>query len=388
MNTLRKNLERHMNELCLQIGSRHCGSIGEAAAAGYIESVFRNLGVDVVREEYPVRGWTFRSFELWNVTRNRAVPSATACYFSNRIEAEDHLLRIKASEVYKLDQLPVKGRLCFVEFWSGMDGVMGRNTIAEELDRLGAAGAIFISNIHTALAPSTKIERSPFLKTLGVAAVSQEGAFDLARNPDDVYRLKIDAEGFDHRSCNVIARIEKKTCDDKGVFGCHYDTAPLVQGAGDNAAGTAMLLELVRLLKDNSSGWSLDFSAFSAEEYVPKDFPPGSGDYVERHRHEKIRWFLNLDDFGLLVANPMIQIGHREKLPALTLPYDVMTAEQNGDDKPFFHAGIPTIWFSDRQPFHVLHTREDSIDKIDFNKMEEGVGYVLDTFRQLTGEKK
>ena len=388
MNILRENLERHMHELCLQIGSRHCGSAGEAAAADYIESVFKNMGMDVVREEYPVRGWDFRSFELWNVTQNRAVPSATACYFSNRINVEGPLLRIKAAEINKLEQLPLKGRLCFVEFWSGMDGVMGRNKIAEELDRLGAVGAIFISNIHTDLAPSTKIERSPFLKKLGVAAVSQNGAFDLARNLDDIYRLKIDAEGFDHRSCNVIARLEGKTGADKGVFGCHYDTAPLIQGAGDNATGTAMLLELTRLLKDNSSTWSLDFCAFSAEEYIPEKFPPGSENYVQRHGHENIRWFFNLDNFGLLVADPVIQIGHRDKLPALTLPYEAITAKQSGDDKTFFHAGIPTIWFSDRQPFHILHTKEDSIDKIDFNKMEEGVGHILATFRQLTEEKK
>ena len=46
MDQIRKNLERHLTELCLRIGSRHTGSAGEKAAADYLEKVFREKGIE------------------------------------------------------------------------------------------------------------------------------------------------------------------------------------------------------------------------------------------------------------------------------------------------------------------------------------------------------
>ena len=50
MHKVQENLERHMTELCLRIGSRHIGSPGEAAAANYIEQTFREYGYPTFRE--------------------------------------------------------------------------------------------------------------------------------------------------------------------------------------------------------------------------------------------------------------------------------------------------------------------------------------------------
>lgn len=387
MDKIRENLERHMNELCLRIGSKHVGAPGEAEAMDYIEQEFRAVGHDVVRETYPTRGWEFKSFEFINVTRGYAVPVAVPCFFSNRVDIEDKLLWLNKHDLPKLPELPVKGRLCMLEYWSGPSEVMGRNQIAEELDRLGAAAAIFISNEHTALAPSTKIQRSPFLKQLGTCAVAQEGALALARYRHDTYRLRIDARCFDHTSANVIAR--QIGNGPKGVIGAHYDTAPLVQGAGDNASGTAMILELARLLKDINPGWNLDFAAFGAEEYIPESLAPGSGDYVARHKGEDIRWLFNFDDFGLLIGDPFIKVGHGEKLPPLySKRYPVVPSTVcSGDDKAFYQLGIPTIWYYDKNPFYYLHTAEDNLDKIDFDKMAAGVADSVELFKQLTASE-
>ena len=386
MKDLRNNLERHMKELCLAAGSRHVGSPGEKIAADYIWNVFSDYGFTVRRESFPVTGWDFRSFELINVTRKTAVPDSTACFFSRPADVEGKLFWIYPDDVSKIDELPVAGRICMVEFWNGMAGVMGRNSIAEKLDDCGAAVAIFISNIHTSFAPSTKIERSPFLKKMGAAAVAQRGAYDLARHKDDVYRIRIDADCFDHTSENIIAG-RPGNGSGKAVFGAHYDTAPLIQGAGDDAAGTAMLLELARLLKNGLPGWELDFAAFSAEEYIPENLPPGSGDYLARHGSEDIRWFMNFDDFGLLIGEPCIKVGFPEKLPPLApRRYPFCAADQCGDDKGFHQAGIPDVWYYDRSPFHQLHTAEDTIDIIDFGKMVDGVTDAIALANDLCGK--
>lgn len=384
MEQFRNNIERHLIELCLRIGSRHLGSPGEAAAADYIEKVFQEYGYPTVRESYPVIGWNFESFELINLTRQRPVPAAVACFFSNSVEVEGQLLWLKHADIAKLAEISVTGRICMVEYWTNDYDVMGLNQIAEELDRLGAAAAIFLSTLHTSLAPSTKIQRSPFLKQLGTCAVAEAGAFDLALHRHDQYRLKIRASCFPHTSANIIARRSGGSA--KGVLGAHYDTAPLIQGAADNASGTVMLLELARLLRQERTGWSLDFAAFSAEEYVPKTLPPGSADYIERHRAENLQWFMNFDDYGAIIGEPKLEICFPEKLPPLhpgSVPHRTVK-KHDGDAKAFHEAGIPTLWYYDRNVYETLHTVRDSLDYLDLDQMAVGVLDALSIVRQLT----
>ena len=387
MQQIRMNLEKHMRKLCLDIGSRHCGSAGEAAAAEYLYDVFKSYGYDPVFEKYKTRGWEFKSFYLYNVTENRPVPDSLACFFSNAVDIEGKLFWLTTADVSHLEDFDVENKICMVECWSGMQNVSGRNHIAEILDSKGAAAAIFISNIHTSFAPSSKIERSPHLKKLGVCAVSQNGAFDLARHKNDTYRIKIDARCFDHESCNVVA--SRPGRGGVGVFGAHYDTAPLTQGAGDNATGTAIVLELARLLKEEPSGMKLDFVEFSAEEYIPEFLPPGSEDYIRRRKSGDIKWLMNYDDFGLLIGEPVIKVGLKDKLPKFSSQrYPVFEASSyDGDDKSFCNNGVPSIWYYDRNPFSVLHTSCDSLDTVDLDKMTNGVIDSLDVFKQLAGVK-
>lgn len=384
MDKLRENLQRHMETLCLRIGSKHCGSPELEKAGVYIEDCFRALDLPVRREEYPVRGWTFRSFSLYDMTERREVPAATACFFSNAVEVEDIPLWIDWQDVGKLDTLPVQGRLCFVAAWHNMKNVFGYNGVAEKLDALGAAAAIFISRGHTDLAPSTKIERSPFLKRLGACAVAQAGAIYIAGHRNNTFRLTIDAECFDTTAFNVIARIGSGP--KHAVVGAHYDTTPLVQGAQDNIGGACVLVELARLLRDGAEGWTVDFAAFSAEEYIPVTCPPGSDDYVRRHKDENIRWFLNIDDFAGYFHVPVMHLGHPSLLPPLRLPYEAedITGDYHGDDKPFGYAGIPTVWIAKRSCFSELHTAEDNLTYTDYDRMVQGTAEYVDLFRQLT----
>lgn len=385
---IRRNLEQHLQTLCLRIGSRHIGSPGEAAAADYIAAEFSRYGYAPRRETYPVTGWTSSAFELLNLTRGRAVPTAVPCFFSSPVCAEGELLWIRSRDITRLAELPVRGRICMVEFWNSMEKVFGRNAIAEELDALGASAAIFISNYHTSLAASSKIQRSPFLQRLATVAVAEEGAFDIARHKHDIYRLVIAAQTFPHESANVIAALPGAK-PGRGVLGAHYDTAPGTQGAGDNASGTAMLLEMARLLRHETGGLSLDFAAFSAEEYIPVDLPPGSGDYIKRHRDQDLRWYFNFDDCGLLLADTQIRIGYPEKLPPLQpVAYPFGPAFQGGDDKSFHQAGIPTIWYYDDNPFKVLHTERDRIEMLDLDRMTDALIDAVQLFHQLNSEVK
>jgi len=385
MDRIRTNLEKHLQALCVAIGSRHVGSGGEKRAADYIENEFRRYGYQTVREKYPTTGWNFKSFEFTNQTRQIQVSGAVPCFFSPSVQVEGKLLWITRRELECLADLQVNGRICMVATISSPEDVKGRNQIAEELDRLGAAAAIFISDIHTALAPSTKIQRSPFLNQIGCCAVAEEGALELAQHKDDVYQIKLEAFSFPHESCNVIARVTRSESP-KGVVGAHFDTSPLTQGAGDNASGVAILLEFARLLHEKNNGWNLDFAAFSAEEYIPETLPPGSGNYVLNHQNEDIRWFLNFDNIGLLLGEPWISTILGEKLPPLRSDNFPIRAASNtgGDDKSFKQIGVPSIWYREHSFFKQFHTDRDTIDTIDFEKMATATVDALKMFEQLT----
>ena len=194
----------------------------------------------------------------------------------------------------------------------------------------------------------------------------------------------MDAEPYDTFTCNVIGRIEGTTSK-KAVFGAHYDAAPLTMSAGDDCAGTSMLLETARLFADYRGEYTLDFVAFSAEEYleVDTDLPPGSGDYVKRHKHEDIKFFMNYDDYGCYFAEPKLAVGNDDKIPESFAMPEYIQADAGGDDKAFMKEGFLTLWLRDYKIFRVLHTALDTIETRDFPKMAVGVLECYELSRSL-----
>ena len=163
MNFLKQNLLEHLQNICL-VPSRHVGSPGVVAAADYIEKSFRELGYeDVSQEKFPTVGWRFGSMLFVDLDNGCCeVPGAVPCFFSRSADVSGVPVWLTDEKLKTLSADEVCGQLCVVEFFSEAADIRGRNGIAEELDRLGAAGAVFISDstYHTTCAASTKIQRS------------------------------------------------------------------------------------------------------------------------------------------------------------------------------------------------------------------------------------
>lgn len=376
MELLRQNIETHMKTLCLDCGTRHTGSVGERKAAEYIASYLNSLGVCVLCEEFGVRGWDYEYFQLYNITRDRPVPGVSACFFSGACDITGQLLFLEKEDLSRLEQLEVKGRICFVKHVTGP--VFFNNEIAEKLEVLGAAAVFFISG---GVAPNTKIVRSPFIERIATGTVDIQGLIDILKYPEDTYRLIARCRAFNTVSRNIIARLGSG--ERKGVVGAHYDTAPLVQGANDDASGTAIVLEFARLLKERKLPLTLDLVLFSAEEYVEKRGPQGSLAYVNAHRSENIRWFMAADDYGAKVRTETLKLGHAEKLPPLKHNYEVEYTTTGGDNVSFCDAGIPAVWLYDSPTPAVIHTRLDNLDFVDFDTVTEGAHKMLELLEQL-----
>lgn len=372
MEQLIANIEKHLHSICFH-PSRHVGSPGVAAAADYIEETFRKYGyTDVQQEKFDTTGWRFGHMIFVDLDNGCIpVPGALACFFSQSTNVEGVPLWLTEKDLKNLDTIDVKGKLCIVEFFSDGADIRGRNGIAEDLDKLGAAGAVFISDAayHTTCAPSSKIQRSPYLKQLGTAVVSETGAMYLANHKKNRYRLIIDADTFPHKSSNVIAT-RPGTGTKRAIFGAHHDAAPFGQAASDNASGVACVLELARLLKDQLPEWTFEFASFDAEEYCIGSNPVGSDSFVKSHPERKWEFFMNFDSVGMHFGTDVVHIGLPEKLPEIDSIYEKRPFKNAGDDRSFNCIGVPVLWFNTHAKFQDFHTPLDTIETLDLGKIE------------------
>lgn len=371
MEQLHSNIAEHLHRICLY-PSRHVGSPGAAAAADYIENTFRSFGyTEVGQEKFPTTGWRFGHMIFADLDNGaKEVPGAQPCFFSQSADVEGVPVWLTEKDLENLDPAAVKGKLCIVEFFSDAADIRGRNGIAEDLDSAGAAGAVFISDsaYHTTCAPSTKIQRSPNLKQLGTAVVSQEGAYYLANNRNHRFRLILDGSTFPHHSANVFA-IRPGTTAKRAIFGAHHDAAPIGQGACDNASGVACVLELARILKDKLPEWTFEFASFDAEEYCTGPNPVGSDSYVKAHPDRNWSFFMNFDSVGMYFGETVIHVSGEEKLPPFDSVYRKLPFKSGGDDRSFNCIGVPVLWFNTHDKFRNFHTPLDTIDTLDIDQI-------------------
>ena len=381
MKNLLRNIEWHLRLLCL-VASRHVGSPGAAAAARYIEAAFRSYGYSQTEPEpFPATGWRFGSMIFADLDEgSHDVPGVLPCFFSRSAEVTDTPLWLTEAELEKVSREQVAGRLCVVELLRGGLDVRGRNGVAEDLDALGAAAAVFLGSTH---AVNSKLQRSPNLKTLGTVSAGKSGSLYLARNRNHRYFLKINAETFPCSGYNVVA-VRPGTGPFRAVFGAHYDAAPLTQGACDNASGVACLLEAARLLRKEVPEWTFEFVAFDAEEYcIHGDLPGGSEAYVNSHPDRKWAFFADFDCVGTVLGEEAVCVGRSEKLPAFDTIYPVKPIRYAGDERNFDKVEVPSLWFTSFPRFQEFHTPADTIDTLDIGKISRCVSESVNVTRQI-----
>ena len=135
------------------------------------------------------------------------------------------------------------------------------------------------------------------------------GDYLYARLSELGYLVEYDPFSFSGYSTrNILATLPGESDPEQVVIVCaHYDSTSerpyeLAPGADDNASGSAAVLEIARLLKDQAFDFSIKFILFSAEEWGLY----GSAHYAmnARSRGEKIVGVVNLDMIAFRVSAP------------------------------------------------------------------------------------
>jgi hypothetical protein len=210
------------------------------------------------------------------------------------------------------------------------------------------------------------------------------------------------------------------------VVGAHYDSNRGTPGADDNASGVAAVLELARLLQGQGHARTIRFVAFTNEElpfFGTAD--QGARRYVAalKQRGDDVRSMLSIETIGYYATGPKTQlypkpfnwfypdtgnfIGFVGDLSSRPLVHKAIAAFRRhtpfpshgaaapasipgvgwSDHEAFWAAGIPAIMITDTAPFRnpYYHTRGDTPDRIDYERMTRVVDGLAAVVRHLAG---
>jgi Zn-dependent M28 family amino/carboxypeptidase len=208
-----------------------------------------------------------------------------------------------------------------------------------------------------------------------------------------------------------IAGADPELADEVVVVGAHYDhlgvdaRGRIAFGADDNASGTAVLIELAEALVAAGPRRSVALCAFAAEEdgllgsYALLDRPPVA---VER-----LVAMINMDMVGRGDAREVAVVGLRQNPDFERLLKRAQKEVASGvrkivtkggeelfkrtDHYPFHERGVPSVFFFEGLPISRnkdYHTWRDTIDQLDFDKIENTARLVFATTWLLANDDK
>jgi aminopeptidase YwaD len=188
---------------------------------------------------------------------------------------------------------------------------------------------------------------------------------------------------------NVTGRLVGEDGARRVVICAHHDSVAGSPGAGDDAAGVAVIIELARRLTVDRPGVHVDFVSFTAEEagylgahayaqdhagdLVGADlvlYVDGQGDRVGRTVYH-VTGDESLETFARQVVSDLRQPGQVRSYVG-GLDHSVLMAAQR----------MPGIWMQ-RPPQVFWHTRYDRADALDERPMRQGVDVYAEIVRRL-----
>ncbi len=228
-------------------------------------------------------------------------------------------------------------------------------------------------------------------------------------------RLSVIEEPFSHQGSTGINLIAKHPGDlfanQVYIVDGHYDTVANTPGADDNASGTAGMLEVMRVLSQFNTAYTLKFIAFDKEELGLV----GSRYHVNnRDRSETIRGLINFEmigytcttqpeclqfpnadtsiyniksSFANTLSDTFNQIGATH-VPALKITPVTDDGDFNfrrSDHAPFWDIGVDALFLSDGANFRTPHYHQtsDLLPTLDTAFMTQVVKTTIGTLAQL-----
>ncbi|MWG33314.1 M28 family peptidase [Halomarina oriensis] len=374
-------------ETLVDVGDRMAGSDGERQAAEATRDALDDAGTrDAHLDEFEVQGWERGSSTITADEETVATERTWDCLALPRSPAG-----------------AVTGELVDVgyglpeDFDADLDGkvVVCSSTVPDYYERFihrrekyyravqaGAAAFVFENHVEGCLAPTGSVGTAdaPIGESPAVGVSSELGARLRRRFEGEQVTVDVDCEYDTATSQNVHAVLGPDT-DEEVLVTSHVDAHDIAEGAMDNGAGTAMVVELANALamREDDLDTRVRFVAFGAEEVGLV----GSEYDAERSDLDSVKAIVNCD--GVLRGRSLTAFTHGfDDLDAVLretaerFDHPIKTNPRQGphsDHWPYvLEGGVPAYHVASESGERGRgwgHTRADTLDKLDVRDLRE-----------------
>jgi len=383
----------HLERL-VDVGNRMAGSDGEREALALTRDALADVGARDARiETFDVQGWTRGDS---TVAAGETTQDCIALPRSPDGDVDAELVDVGYGLPEEFEEADLDGTVA-----------MARSDVPDHYDRYihrrekyyhaveaGAAAFVYRNHVEGCLPPTGSVGTPDDpIGEIPAVGVSKEVGARLARRFDgDPVTVGVDCDVHDAESGTVHADLGPDT-DEAVLLTSHVDAHDIAEGAMDNGAGTAVVLEVARALaaREDELDTRVHVVCYGAEEVGLV----GSARHAERTDHDRIRAIVNND--GVVRGRTLSLYTHgfpelesaAEDLAA-DLDHPVSTIPKLGphsDHWPFVKWGVPG--------YHVMsetsgegrgwgHTYADTLDKLQVRDLREQSILLTELVVQLT----
>lgn len=334
-----------LEHLCDDHGGRLSGSAANSAALADLEAALRDLGLDPIRETFPMPGWVRQDDTLTMLAPvHREMRALGLSYMDPAGPLSGPVVDLGkgSEEEFAALEIPPGAIGLFGPSSRGRAGDVGARALEH-----GMGGLMFINRVNGGqlLARTGGFHGEPL--PLPIFSITQEEGFWMRRllARGESVEVGLQARSFNQpvHVDNLRVRIPGRT-EETVLVGGHFDSWEKGQGAIDNGLGVAQLLALARVLRDadlertvelvwyNGEEQGLWGSRYAVEEGADAQNPPSV--------------MLNLDMVGVPIG--VNAMGHDDLVPLLD-----WWNEARGEEKLEQGVTNKTWMASDHTPYQV-----------------------------------
>jgi Zn-dependent M28 family amino/carboxypeptidase len=370
----------HLEDL-VDVGNRMAGTEGEREGAELTRDRLAEVGARNARlEEFPIQGWTRGTANVYAAGTTQdciALPRSPA----GEVTAE--LVDLGYGLREDFEETDVEGKVVMVasNTPSWFDRYVHRREKYYYAVDGGAAAFVYKNHVEGMLPPTGSVgsEEQPIGAIPAVGVSSEVGARLSRRFDGQNVTVEIDCETHDATSYNVHAELGPDT-DEEVLVTSHVDAHDIAEGAMDNGAGTATVVEMARALSEREDELerTVHFVAFGAEEVGLV----GSERMAEEYDLDRIAGIVNND--GVVRGRTLALYTHgfdaleaAAETVADRFDHPIETIPEMGphsDHWPFVKWGVPGYHVGSRTGDEGRgwgHTYADTLDKLESRDLRE-----------------
>jgi len=389
----------HLESL-VDVGDRMAGSDGERAGLELTRDALTDAGArDAWIDDFEIQGWERGDSEIRR--GDEVVASGqNACIALPRSPSGEAVgefvdLGYGVPEDFEVD-LTDKVVMVSSDTPDSVDRFVHRREKYYHAVEAGAAAFVFANHVEGTLPPTGSVGTADApIGEIPAVGVSKEAGARLARRREgEELTVAVDCETDDVTSGNAVADLGPDT-DEYLVVSCHVDAHDLAEGAMDNGAGTATLVEVANALaaREDELDTRVRFVGFGAEEVGLV----GSSRFAAGVDPDRVKAVVNVDSN---VFGRTLKLDHHgfDALEAAgervsdRFDHPISLGEElvpHSDHWPFVERGIPGYMVSGETEGRGRgwgHTGADTLDKLESRNLREQAILLTELVVDLAGD--